>query len=75
VDINTGVKILELIERGFCQGEFPHVFGTAVEIATHLLWSDFAGVEDGDLLGAGQDEVLGDFDSELNGGTVTPDTP
>jgi hypothetical protein len=41
------------------------MFSAAVEVAADVLDGDGAGVVDGDLFGAGEDEILGDFDSQL----------
>ena len=44
------------------------MFGANVEVLAHILNSDYLGVVDGDGFGPSKDEVLGDFESQLNGG-------
>lgn len=63
VDLHAGVEVLQLREGGLGAGGLADVLAAAVEVAAHVLHGDGVGVEDGDLLGPGQDEVLGDLDS------------
>ena len=44
------------------------MFRASVEVFAHILDSDCLGVVDGDGFGPSEDEVLGDFESQLNGG-------
>jgi hypothetical protein len=66
--VDVGVQVLQLGEGSLSAGDLPDVFFPAVEVAAEVLHGDSGGVVDGDLLGTGEDEVLGDLDSELRMG-------
>lgn len=43
------------------------MFRADIEVLAHILNSDYLGVINGDGFGSSEDEVLGDFESQLNG--------
>lgn len=63
--VHAGVEVLELGERGLGARDLADVLGAAVEVAAEVLDGDGAGIVDGDLFGAGEDQILGDLDSQL----------
>ena len=60
-----GVEFFELGEAGFCAGAFADLGFVAVKVSADVFERDDSLVKEGDLFGAGEDEVLGDFDGEL----------
>jgi hypothetical protein len=61
-----GVEFFELGEAGFGAGAFADLGFVAVKVSADVFEGDDCLVEESDLFGTGEDEVLGDFDGKLN---------
>jgi hypothetical protein len=64
-DVDSRVEIFQLGEGGLCSGYFSNMFRSAVEVPADVLHSDGVGIINGDLFWPSEDEILGDFDSQL----------
>ena len=53
-------------EAGFSAGTFADLRFVAVKVSADVFEGDDCLVEESDLFGTGEDEVLGDFDGKLN---------
>ena len=73
--VHARVQVLQLVQRGLRPRRLAHVLRPAVEVSADVLHGHRVRVVDSDLLGAGEDEVLGDFDAELGNEGSTPVMP
>lgn len=75
VDVNVGVEVSQLREGGLSARNLSDVLLADVEVAAKIGCGDEGGVVEGDLLGSCEDEVLGNFNSQLTKMILTPVTP
>lgn len=69
------VQLLELAKTSLGPRSLPDVSGLTVEVAGDIDEGDYVGVVDADFLGASQNQILGDFYSELDSALCTPESP
>ena len=75
MDVDVGVEVSQLWEGGLCARNLSDVLSADVEVAAEVGCGDEGGVVERDLLGSCEDEVLGDFNSQLTKMILTPVTP